>query len=536
MRILGFVLASCICLAVGDQLSAGPGDKTAPESPSTSTRDYLSIARFIDEQVELGLREKSIPPSPPCDDAEFLRRVYLDLVGRIPNRQQALAFLASKDPDKRRKLVDELLANGGYGEHFAVIWRNLIVPREEGSKDKPARDIFVEWLSEQFRRNRRWDEIVIDMLTAEGNIQKTPQTGFILANSDNFMPQPSKLADATARFFWGIQLRCAECHDHPFAQWKQNDFWGTAAFFSRVRHTGFKAKMPGITETRDETAKETPLPGAAIAIPTTAGKHAGKVVKARFLKGSEPDLGDSGPIRPSFAKWATAADHPYFAKATVNRWWAHFFGRGIVQPLDGFDESNPPSHPELLDRLAREFADSGFDLKHLCRCIVNSKAYQRTSRALPENENDTRAFSHMAVKALSPEVLYQAVAVVMGADPKTGKGQSVTLEPRGPFVRAFRPLPESGAADSYGQGIPQFLKLLNGPLLHQKAPVLGLTKTLPNQADAVEAIYLTVLSRRPTDAETQLMAGYLRDQPDLREGYAGVLWILLNTSEFALNH
>ena len=257
-----------------------------------------------------------------------------------------------------------------------------------------------------------------------------------------------------------------------------------------------------------------------------------------------PALDDKEPFRPTFAAWATAADNPYFARAAVNRLWAHFFGRGFVNPLDGFNETNPASHPELLQRLAREFASSGFDLKHLARCITTSKAYQRTSRPLPGNESDVKAFSHMTVKVLTPEVVYDSLAVVTSVDKndfpipagKKGKGGPGGLGlSRETFVRYFRN-GEGTDATEYLQGIPQHLRLMNAPMLNRGAPVVDrLSRSETSQTEAIEALYLTVLSRRPTTGETRLMGGYLSRRNNAREGYSGVLWILLNCSEFALN-
>ncbi|MDQ3621352.1 MAG: DUF1549 domain-containing protein, partial [Verrucomicrobiota bacterium] len=210
-------------------------------------RNVAAVAASIDGWVDAGLSSARVPASPAADDAQFFRRVTLDIIGRIPTYEEAVAFLESADPDKRSRWINELLASRLYGEHFATIWRELIAPNDGGVK-KPARDSFSPWLTEQFNRNRGWDRIARDMLTAEGKIRETPQSGFILANSDNQEPQPNLLADATGRLFWGVQLRCAECHDHPFAPWKQADFWGTAAFFSRLRKGYTEGKNPsGLT-------------------------------------------------------------------------------------------------------------------------------------------------------------------------------------------------------------------------------------------------------------------------------------------------
>jgi hypothetical protein len=507
-------------------------------------RDPLPIAARLDKEIEQHLGKQKVPPSEPADDAEFLRRITLDLTGRVPSYQRTVAFLASTDPHKRRNLIEDLLASASYSDHFATIWRNLIVGKEELGKDRSGRDVFAAWLTEQFAKNHGWNKVVAEMLTAEGSMAKAPATVFTLAHAENGQPQPGRLADATARLFWGIQLRCAECHNHPFAQWKQNDFWATAAFFSRLRQRGGPGDNGGLAETadpgrgapvrkpKDGAGSNQPLPVGAIVIPGTAGAKAGQVVKARFLGGIEPELDKEGPFRPHLAAWATAADNPFFARATVNRWWAHFFGRGLVEPLDGFDESSEPSHPKLLDQLTREFTASGFDLKHLCRVIVSTKAYQRSSRPVKGNEGDKRAYSHMYVKPLSPEVFYDSVMVVTQANRGPFK-----VETRANFAKAFQALPESGVADSYEQGVLQMLKLLNAPLLNRGAPVINtLAQANKSSREAIDTLYLTALSRRPSDNEIRLMTRYLEQQSDAREGYAGVLWILLNTSEFASNH
>lgn len=497
-------------------------------------RDPAPVVAMINEHISRTLRERKIPASPAAEDAEFLRRVTLDLTGRVPSYRQTTAFLESKEPDKRRRLIEELLASMAYGEHFATVWRNLIVPREEGAGDKPTNDKMGPWLAEQFNKGRGWNEIVAELLTAEGDVRQTPQLGFVMANSDNFQPQPSRLADSTSRLFWGVQLRCAECHNHPFASWKQSEFWSTAAFFGRVRFTGFKGNKASITDSPAE-GKEPPA-DATITLPMTAGKKAGQVVRAGYLRGTESKVDGSASLRQTFAGWATSKVNPYFARAAVNRWWGHFLGRGFVQPLDGFDEGVSAVHGELLDRLTREFIDSGFDLKHLCRAIVLSEAYQRSSRPLPENEQDRELFSHVAARVLSPEAFYDSVAIVMGADPRTGLGLGVKLEPRATFVRSFRPIPDGAAAEGSPQGIPQHLKLLNAPLLHQTPALVANLVAGKAASEPIETLYLATLSRRPSPEEMQLMSSYLSQQPDRQAGYAGVLWILLNSSEFALNH
>ena len=518
-----------------------------PRAPAGPVRDPSPTAIIIDTEIDKNLAKLKIPASPPADDAEFLRRVTLDLTGRIPTYQQTIAFLDSKDPNKRRKLIDELLNSDEYGDHLANIWRNLLTGRTvaAGEKGGVNSELLRPWLSEQFNDNRGWNAIVADLLTAEGTPRDNPATTFLMAQAENGRPQPNKVTGAVGSLFWGMNLRCAECHKHPFANWKQDDFWGTAAFFGKLQYGG-KGGPPTLAESliagasnKEKGAPPAPMVrGAAIVIPSTSGKAAGQVVKARFLGGNEPTLNEEEPFRPRFAEWATASSNPYFAKSMVNRMWAHFFGHGFVNPLDAFDTGSP-SHPELIDQLAKEFAASGFDLKHLARCITTSKAYQRTSRPVSGNENDTTAFSHVGVKALTPEVLYDALGMIgkESASPvKGGKGGGDRMESREVFLRSFR-VDDDASATDYIQGIPQLLRMMNASSPNRGAAVVeSLLSSKTSRSDAISTLYLTVLSRRPSAEEVELMSGYLSRRKDDREGYRGVIWILLNSSEFALNH
>ena len=541
-----------------------PKNKSAPEKKAAVTkplpdtakpraqppaRDPMPLAAAIDREVDQRLAEAKAPPSPPADDAEFLRRVTLDITGRIPTSERTRAFLADTDSQKRRRLIDELLASPDYGRHFGTVWRNRIMPPEAGKGGKPPpADRFSPWLAEQFNQDRPWNEIVAELLTVEGDIARNPQSGFVMANSEGFRPQADRLAASVARLFLGVQLQCAQCHNHPFTGWTQADFWGTAAFFGRVRNTGKKGPPFILTEEPDLDPPATgkkgaagappAAPGGAIVIPAAAGKGAGKVVKAKFLDGTEPALDEHRPYRPVFAAWLTAPTNPYFAPAAVNRLWAHFFGRGLVNPVDNFHPDNPPSHPALLKLLAAEFTASGGDFKHLVRGLCNSRAYQRTSRPVPGNEADSQLFSHVAVKVLGPEVLYDALTTAMSAGPAPGGKRALpSLGSRGQFVQLFSALGDAAETGEYGAGIPQLLKLMNAEEFNRSTPIVDrLVKTGASPAQAVEELYLASLCRRPTADEVRLMSEYVARRGDRQRAYAGVLWILLNSSEFALNH
>ena len=518
-------------------------------------RDPKPVAAAIDRWVDAGLARAQLRASPEADDAQFLRRVTLDIIGRIPTVDETSDFLASTDPQKRAKWIDDLLASPGYGDQFATIWRELMLPRDNGVKG--GRDDFSPWLSEQFNRNRGWDHIVSDMLTAEGKLRELPQAGFIMANTDNGEPQAALLADSTGRLFWGVQLRCAECHDHPFAEWKQQDFWGTAAFFSRLRKGYSDGKNPQgwtLTETtpgdevnltNSKTQAAPGVKGAAILPPAAAGKASGKVVLAKYLGGKETGWTDEGPFRERFAQWAVSGQNPWFGANTVNRLWAHFFTRGLVTPMDGFNGDQKPSHPEMLALLQKELVDSGFDLKHVIRCICQSHAYQRSSQPAPGSERDDKWISHRLVKVMRPEVLYDSVSIAMQPPGRKGGGKSMGMEraqpisgvARGEFVKYFASRPDDNEGSTVNQGIPQFLNLMNSPLLNA-ADLLNarLAKSGASAGGTIDAAYLAAYSRKPTDEERQTVKQILGASADEREGYAGLLWTLLNSSEFVTNH
>jgi hypothetical protein len=554
---LGLLGAFAFTLRVSaqNQDSSKKRDKAGEPRPTGMPRDPRPPAAAIDENISRRLKERGIPASPPASDSEFLRRVTLDLTGRIPSYDQVLSFLRDRDPDKRANWVETLLAGKAYGQHFATIWHEQMVP-DDGTKTTKGRDeTFLTWLADQFNHNQAWNRIVSDLLTVEGNIRDHPEAAFLMANSLENDPQPNLVADSVSRLFWGVQLRCAECHDHPFASWTQEDFWSTAAFFSRLRRGYTDGKNPrGQTLTEappDEPISQkfwksmaaTDTKGPAIIVPRTVRESAGKIVKGRFLGSSGPAWSDEGPYRPRFAAWATSPENPYFARNAVNRLWAHLFGRGMVDPLDGLDRTSTGTYPAVLDLLTREFVASGYDLKDLIRVICASQAYQRTSRPTGGNEADTTLFSHMSVKVMRAEMLYDALSIVLF--PSVGKLQkgspfdeSLNLLPglsRSEFVRLFRSRGSLGEGSVVNLGIPQFLRLMNGGLTTSDSPGLRRLAALgTSPSQMVEAMYRAAFARPPDPEELRLVTEHLAEEPDPARGVAGVLWTLLNSAEFVL--
>jgi hypothetical protein len=488
--------------------------------------DATTLTQAIDRQVRQKLDSEKIPASARADDAEFLRRAYLDITGVIPPSEKVVAFLDNKEAHKRAKLVDDLLASPAYGRHMADIWTTLLIPKNSDNRrlrSEPMR----EWLEESFNKDKPWDKLVSDLLTATGTEEENGAVTFYIGN-----PTVDKMTDDVCRLFLGVQLQCAQCHNHPFTSWKQTEYWGMAAFFTKVRlqNGGNKAaKNQNMVNVTEEGRGKPKLPDSA------------KIVPAKFLGGAEPKIATSDPARPVLAAWVTSAENPFFARAMTNRIWAQFFGRGLVHPVDDIRDDNPGLYPELFKELSDGFAAGGFDVKQLIRAICASEAYNRTSKPTAKNAADSTLFSHMTVKVQSPEQLYDSLTAVHGSplkvEEKGGKGAAVKGKlgnARDAFV-AFFGVGDDTDPTEYQAGIPQALRLMNS---NQFAGGHLLTEASKAKSPAavVEELYLGTLSRRPTAAEHDTMAAYVRKHKDPKDAYADILWALLNSSEFALNH
>jgi hypothetical protein len=497
--------------------------------------DATTLARLIDQEVQLRLAAEGIKASPVCDDSEFIRRVYLDIVGVIPPADRVVAFLDSKDPGRRSQLIEELLANPLFGKQMSEAWTGLMVPRESNNRrlqSEPLRS----WLERSFNANKPWNKLVYELVSATGEQDKNGAVTFFIGN-----PGPDKVTDAVTRLFMGVQLQCAQCHNHPFTGWKQNEYWAMAAFFMKVNISAnpqMAAKngiSPAVSEATNGKGK-----GKAFKLPDSA-----KVVPAKFLQGEQPKLKPATPLRPILADWMTSPKNRFFARAMVNRMWASYFGRGLVNPVDDMHDENEPSHPELLAALTEQFKASGFDVKYLIRAICNSETYQRTSRPSEGNGDDRQLFSHMPVRALAPEHLYDSLVAVLGNGPAAREGprpKAPMAAKKGPggqrdqFTNFFR-IDEGANPLDYQAGIPQALRLMNsGPTNNGNAAVAAAMAKGNTPPQVIERLYLMALARRPTDAEARRLAEYVGRQTNTRAGYADVLWALVNSSEFTFNH
>jgi hypothetical protein len=497
------------------------------------------LAERIDEHVAAGWQAAGARPAEQADDAEFLRRVYLDIAGKPPPVAEVRRFLKDASPDKRRRLVEELLDGPNYVTHFARTWRAAILPETDANFDlRYIAPGFESWLRQKLEDNVGYDKVVRELLTVP--FGRPPRDGQVVYGGDGSSGpstfyvakegKPENLAAGVARLFLGARLECAQCHDHPFARWKREQFWGLAAFFAGLRKQGEGVYVP-VQELADR--REINIPGTE------------RVVQASFLDGSEPQWKYKVGPRVTLADWITSKENPYFARATVNRMWGHFFGTGIVEPIDDFNDENKPSHPELLDELAREFADSGYDLKYLIRAITLSRAYQLSGVASHASQDDPRLFARMAVKGLTPDQLWDGLVQATGYRDPTPPEQRVydLNSPRAVFLSKFA---SQEKRTEHQTSIPQALALMNSSVIAdvttlERSETLGAIAEAPflDTAGKVEALFLAALSRKPRADEAERMVRYVQGggpAKDPKKALADVFWALLNSPEFVLNH
>lgn len=475
------------------------------------------ITKAIDEQLDAQLKSAGLV----ADDAEFLRRVYLDLHGVVPAADEVRTFLADSASDKRAKLIDRLLAEQRFAFHLADQWDDFLMPGTDDLQVEKKR--LTAWLQASFE-TLSWDQIAYDLLTASGKREENAAVVYLLKGRETLTPP--EVTDLVSQYFMGVRLNCAQCHDHPFTTLKQTEYWGMAAFFTEIQYTDRRQQKSGII--RDDTS-----------IALTKLENAEKLRTPKFL-GSDAFQASSGmPRRAALAEWITSPDNPYFARAMVNRTWGKLFGRGLVEPVDDMHRDNSATHPELLAALSERFASSGFDLRDLYRAICNSAAYQRTSMPLPGRELETASYERMAIKVLTPEQLYDSLAIIVPLSGPVKGGRSA--DPREEFVRFFRSEGEPNPL-AYTRGIPQTLRMMNSPQLVSPSNEGALIRRIVESksagaTEAIDRLYIHVLARKPTDDERKTLDDFLAQHPGERdEAYAEILWALINSSEFSLNH
>jgi hypothetical protein len=489
------------------------------------------LAQRIDALLARQQAAVQVTPAPLASDAEFLRRVTLDLAGRIPYAHETQAFLTDARTDKRARVIEQLLAGSGYAAHFTQFWRGVLLPEASASiEGRVLAPGFEAWLQQKLTADTSWDRVVQELLTLpisaergqlqRGNLGQVSPSAFYAAKE----AKPENLAASTARALLGVQLECAQCHNHPFAAWTREQFWSLAAFFAGIERTGPTAFQPlrEIVERRE------------LAIPGTE-----RVVQATFLDDQEPQWKHRTSARIALADWVTAPANPYFAKATVNRLWGALFGVGIVDPVDDFNDNNAPSHPAVLDELARAFVASGFDLKYVLRTLALTSAYQRSSAQNPPS--DLRWFARHPVRSLTGAQLFDSLSVATGYVPSPAEARNPFDSTRIRFLTNFAASQRPTEAQT---SILQALTLMNGqfvagatgtPSLEQGRTLQALLAFEQPTADRIDTLYLTALSRLPTESERGRVQAYLGAKPKPRQ-WGDVFWALLNSAEFRLNH
>jgi uncharacterized protein DUF1549/uncharacterized protein DUF1553 len=501
---------------------------------------------FVDKHVNAKLRKMKILPSELCSDAEFIRRVRLDLTGRPPTAEQVRAFLDDKLPsqEKREKLIDNLLGSKDYVNYWANKWADLLQCSSENLGQKGVW-LFREWIQSCVAENMPYDQFVRALLTAEGSAYQNPAVNYL-----RVLREPGKITEDVSQTFLGVRFNCNKCHDHPFEKWTQNQYYEFGAYFSQV---SIKRGFIGKEVIRNNTGDSTPVTGEEIIYRSYKGgevKHPKTDMdvppKVPFGQAAQP-AGDVDRREP-FVDWLTSAENPLFAKSMANRVWSYFFGKGIIDPVDDIRASNPPSNPELLDALTAEFLKSKFDVKKLMRTICRSQTYQLSFRPNKWNEDDKVNFSHAWPRRLSAEQMYDAVMVATGVRPNFNglpQGMRAVEVPDGKvsgddFLALFgRPKRLSACECERTSNITlsHALNMINGVTVSDainkpENNVAKLVETHKEDKKLVEEIYLSCLNRLPTEKE--IAAVDLSKGPRL-EVAQDLTWALINTPAFLFN-
>ena len=491
-------------------------------------------ANFVDQHVFAKLKTLGVPPSDVTDDSSFLRRSAIDIAGRLPTLEETTAFLADESPDKRARWIDTLLESSAYADLFANKWSAVLRNKRQNDTHKRGTFAFHSWIRQNLHANTPYDQFVGDILAATGEVGDHPPVNWYREVKDM-----NQQVEDTAQLFLGLRIQCARCHHHPFEKWSQRDYYGFAAFFSRV------GRKPGATEAEQRIFHNE---GAAFA------KHprSGEQVPPTGLGAEAAELDPVDDPRRALVGWMTDPENEFFAKALVNRYWKHFFSRGLVDPEDDMRVTNPPANPELLDALATHFVESGFDLKDLVRTICNSKTYQLASEPNEHNVTDKQNFSRYYPKRLAAEVLLDSLNGVTKSTTSFSGLPAGTLAVQLPdqasktyFLTVFgSPQSETACECERSQeaNLAQSLHLLNSAEVQEKlshdggqAAAMAADEASATD-DKIRDLYLTAFARVPDDEELAIARGHVEKSEQPRQAYEDIIWALVNTKEFLFNH
>ncbi|MCA9212150.1 MAG: DUF1553 domain-containing protein [Planctomycetales bacterium] len=496
------------------------------ESESTQSSVSHVSGNFIDEHVDRRLARLNIVASPLCDDATFQRRVYLDIIGTLPTTDEARRFLEDKSTNKRAALVDALLNRPEYAAYWSLKWSDTL--RVDRAKlGHKAAYAYYKWIRGCFEQNLPLDKFAAGIVAADGPLAEFPQANFYKA-----VTEPGKRSSVLSQVFLGVRIECAECHHHPYDLISQTDYHGMRAFFEQV----------SIVSTARGEIMSTKGP-AVVTHP-----RSGEPIKARALYETPVD---SPRPRRQLAEWLTAHENPWFSKNMANRLWAHFMGRGLVEPVDDLRATNPPTNPELLDALAKSLAENGFDAKSLIRQITASQAYQRATTPNNTNARDEQNYSRALFKRMDAEVLLDAVCQVTGRPEKFENNpigvRAIELWDSGSrhyFLKLFgRPLRKTACEceRNVDANVAQILHMLNstelqGKLVHPSGHMAVWNSEFPDDSDLIEQLYLSFFGRKPSADERRNALTYFADAPQRKTAIEDLGWSMLNSYEFLFNH
>jgi hypothetical protein len=538
----------------------------APSAPAADSDQV--VVETINKHLRQGWSDNEVTASSRASDGEFARRVTLDVLGHIPRYAELAALLENEDPDRRQRFVERLLDDEDYVRNWTTIWGNLLVGRTNNQNGRQALD---GWLRRAFVRNMPYDRFVLELVSAEGTSQENPAVNFLASHLNNGAVPATAI---TARLFLGLQVQCTQCHNHPFNDWKQSQFWSMNAFFDGTRRLGAR-----------DAFRLVDMPSKGVKF---FEKRSGLTEAAmrKFVDGTPVAIDDQARPRLQLAKLMTDASKPYLARAIVNRTWGHFFGFGFTRPIDDMGPHNPVSHPELLDYLAEQFRTAGFDQKRLIRWITSCEGYNLTSRFGEKNADDNPAagttplFSRMYVKGFRAEQLYDSLIIATNAH-KTGRGFEAAEKQRGTWLRQFVQTfgtDENDESTTFNGTIPQALLMMNGALISnavattkgsllqqvvdsptgdirpaksgtkkraartKKAARIRAQQQNKNRYKAIprkiETLFLVALQRKPSENEMAALDRVFQGggNGDPIAGLQDVFWAVLNSNEFVTNH
>jgi len=490
-------------------------------------------ANYVDQLAMEKWKKLGLLPSPLCDDPTFIRRVTVDVCGRLPTVEETRRFLADTSPNKRAVLIDRLLESPDYPAFFAMRWGVILRNSRLAGADQ-ATYAFHNWLKDLIARNRPYDELVRGVVAASGEWQDAPAINWYWQMRDDQLHQVT--AD-TAQVFLGVRLQCARCHHHPYERWGQEDYYGLAGFFTRLGRKSFGQPPPYFASSKVTTGEKNPLTN--------------KSPEPKYPDGAYAEFTAEDDPRHGLVDWMTEPDNPFFAKALVNRLWGHFMGRGLVDEVDDIRETNPASNPELLDALAKDFVEQKFDMKHIIRTLLNSRVYQLASEPTEHNQHDRQNFARFYARRLIAEVLHDALD--QACDVHTtfgnmgGNARAVDLPHEGfgsYFLDTFdRPRRVSGCEceRSASATLAQVLLMANSSevenkLANSKGRIASSLKANRPVSEIIEDLYLAGYSRFPSAKEIKTTEQYVNQQEDKQRALEDVLWTIVNSKEFMFNH